>query len=111
MTRDRNTRETTDYNSKFIELSLNKRVRFSNPSDNLYGTIGTFVGKTNSGARVVIEIPSASDNEAETSETVTRSIKNVEADDSDGPPVRVYNHNYRPADDSSDGTIDLTDPY
>ena len=110
MNRQRNTRQTTDYNSKFIELSLNKRVRFSNPSDKLYGTIGTFVGKTSMGARVSIEIPSAN-GDTEKKETVTRSIKNVEADDSEGPPVRVYNHNYHPDDDSSDGTIDLTEPY
>ena len=109
MTRERNTTGITDYNSKFIELSLNKRVRFSNPSDNLYGTIGTFVGKTSTGARVIIEIPSDNKDDTDEKETVTRSIKNMVADESTGPPVRVYNHNYRPDDDSSDGTIDLTD--
>ena len=102
-------RGQSDSNRKLLELRLNKTVIFINPNDALYGTTGTFVSATRTGARVVIALPKETEDDEEP-QTVTRSIKNVEADTSSGG-VRVYNHTHTHDDDSSDGTIDLTDRY
>ena len=102
-------RGPSDSNRKLLELRLNKKVIFINPNDALYGTTGTFVSATSTGARVVIALPKETEDD-EDPQTVTRSIRNVEADTRLGG-VRVHGHTYTHNDDSSEGTIDLTDRY
>ena len=104
----RNRQGISPYHAKLLELRLNKEVIFINPADALYGQVGTFAGATESGARVSIKLKSDTEN-PDNSETVTRAIKNVDAYNEHTEHIRVRATNQQQEDDSSDGTIDLTD--
>ena len=104
----RNRRGISAAEAKLLELKLNKQVIFTNQADALYGQVGEFAGATKTGARVSIKLPSVTDDPDDTT-TVTRALKNVEAYNEHNEHIRVYTPAYQANDDSSDGTIDLTD--